>query len=116
MPIQKQVFTGLPESPFAAMRRWARGQTRHLFLVMAVAGILGAAAVIVIDEAQMIFCAPMISLASLGGWGLLLKRNQTRASRADRLLSALLAGVGGLALLIAVFGLLFWAMGPAPIL
>ena len=106
----------LHESIFDAITRWASLAPGHLLAFLLWTGTHGAIGVILIDARRWPAAAPMIAAAALGGWGLLERR--ASAGRILRIVALewVLVLLGTAAVLITAFVVLFWLMGPAPIL
>ena len=72
--MQSQIGSPVPmrhgESIYAGITRWAARAERHLLEVMFWSGSLGSLAIAVIDTGHFLIATPMITLASIGGWGL----------------------------------------------
>jgi hypothetical protein len=103
-----------PESAYAGITRWASHAPGHLLRVLAWSGCLGAIGVFLIDPTQWFFAVGMVAVAALGAWGLADHRLAVRRSRSLMVVELVLAVVGGLAALTAVFVAIFWLLGPAP--
>lgn len=104
------------ESIYTGVTRWAAQAESHLLQVMALAGVLGSLAVVLVDSSRWPVVTPMITMATIAGWGLLKRGEGQLPTRARRLLEAALVALGSLAAVVAAFALLVWIMGPAPIL
>jgi hypothetical protein len=104
----------VPESVSTALARWASQAPTHLLRVLAWAGAFGAIGVFLIDATRWPFAVAMVALASLGGWGLAEHRSAIRHSRTIGAIEWVLAAIGGVTALTAIFLAIFWMLGPAP--
>lgn len=118
--MQSQIGSPVPmrhgESIYAGITRWAARAERHLLEVMFWSGSLGSLAIAVIDTGHFLIATPMITLASIGGWGLAERDRRQHASRLSQFLEATFLVLGCLSAIVGSFALLIWIMGPAPIL
>lgn len=104
------------ESVHTAITRWARQASVTLLRLLGGIGTLGALVMVTVDWRAWPLGALLLSIGMVGMWGLVDQRSTNPRQRTILLLEALLAIVGGLAAALAGLGLLFWLLGPAPIL
>ncbi|MEO8294487.1 MAG: hypothetical protein ABI613_03150 [Gemmatimonadota bacterium] len=102
------------ESPYAALQRWTGTAPERLLRVMLFACAAGVAGIILLQNDHFILASPMVTLGSVGGWGLL--GREPRPSTGTRALGFILCLIGTLSLVIGGFALLMRVMGPAPVL
>jgi hypothetical protein len=116
MYAQARGYLRTHESIYTGVTRWAARAPQRLLTVMLLSGVAGVVGVMVIDFERWILAMPMLTLATIGGWGILDGRRQHRPSLATTLLAGILTFVGIASAVVAALGLMLWIMGPAPIL
>lgn len=102
------------ESLYDAIVRWTGDAPLHLLRVLLWTGALGALGVIIIDATRWPAGAGMVSMAALGGWGLLEHRRSGGPTRGLQTLERVVAAIALGAALVALLVGLFLLLGPAP--
>lgn len=105
-----------PESLYSGITRWAAHASTPMLGFLVVAGLPGAAAVLLLDWRRWPFAAILLTAAMVGGWGLVEQRAAHPLSAPVRLAESLLALLGMLLAAGAALGFFFGFLGPAPIL
>lgn len=104
------------ESLHAGITRWAGQADRTLLALLGGIGASGALVILLVDWRGWPAAGLLISVGAVGTWGLVEQRAVLPHSRLVRVVEALLAVIGGAAAAVATLGILFWLLGPAPIL
>lgn len=102
------------ESVFAAVARWAAGAPVHLLQVLGWSGLVGSAGVFLIDPGRWYLGVGLMSVATLGWWGLIEHRLDQRRTAGLRLLVLTVATLAVLFAFTAILVSLFVFLGPAP--
>ena len=104
------------ESLYQGITTWAAHADRPLLATMLILGLAGAPAVVLLDWRIWPAAALLITVSTVAAWGLIEQQVSSRRSFAVSAAQWLLVAVGTITAVLASFGLLFWLMGPAPIL
>ena len=105
-----------PESLYSGITRWAAHASTPLLAFLVVAGLPGAAAILLLDWRRWPFAAILFTAATVGAWGLVEQRAAHPHSVSVRLTESFLAVLGMLLAAGAALGFFFGFLGPAPIL
>jgi hypothetical protein len=103
-----------PESIYAAVTRWAAHAPPSTLRLLATLGLLAAAAILVLEWRRWPVAGALLSVSTVGAWGLLEQRATRPHSRAVGLAETLLAGLGIVVAALVGLGTLLWVLGPAP--
>jgi len=104
------------ESLHTGITSWAAHAPRRLLAVITLVGAVSAPIVLRIATAGWPAAGFLVSLASIGAWGLLEQRGPIPHARWLVAAQWLLMTIGALATVVSGLGLFFWMLGPAPIL
>lgn len=104
------------ESLHAGIIRWACQADRTLLALLAGIGTTGTLVIMLVDWRVWPAAGMLLSVGMVGSWGLVDQQAGSPHSRLVRVVAALLATIGGGAAALAALGILFWLLGPAPIL
>jgi hypothetical protein len=107
-----------PQHPsvYDGIVRWASHARKRVLAGITAAGIVAAAALLIDDWRSLPIAGAFLTLSAVGGWGLLEQLTATPHSALTTAGQVLLVVLGTIAAIIGGFGLLFWVMGPAPVL
>ncbi len=109
-----------PENVYHALGEWSRSADGRLLVAWAVVGCLDAAAIAVLLPAWWLAAMPLVSLSSLGVWGLATRRARALAAarpsprvrlRVLSLIEAASVVIGTLAALMAFYGAFLLGLG-----
>jgi hypothetical protein len=103
-------------SIYDAITGWASHAGARTLAVMAVAGLVDWAALFVADWRLAPAAAILLTLSAVSAWGLLEQRATSPQSVLRATAQSLLFVAGTVAAVVSGFALLFWVMGPAPVL
>jgi hypothetical protein len=103
-------------SVYDAITGWASRARQRLLLGLTISGIGVAAALIATDWRRAPIAGLVLVVSAIGGWGLLEQRTRIPHSREIRAAQAVLVLLGMLGAVVGGFAVLFWIMGPAPVL
>ena len=95
---------------------WASHAQQRILTGIALVGIVAWAGLLAVDWRQAPAAGFLLTLSAVAGWGLLEQRAATPHSVVIRAAQVLLIVLGTITAVVAGFALLFWAMGPAPVL
>jgi hypothetical protein len=104
------------ESLHAGIVRWAGRADVTLLVLLAVLGGAGAMVMLTVDWRRWPLAAVLLSVSTVGAWGLVEQKAALPHSRLVIVTEWMLAGIGGTAAATGALGILFWLLGPAPIL
>ena len=104
------------ESLHAGITRWAGRADATVLALLAILGTGGAAVMLTVDWRRWPLAAMLLSVSAVGTWGLVEQKTARPHSRLVIAAEWLLAGLGGAAAAMGALGILFWLLGPAPIL
>ena len=107
-PLHPSVYDGITGWAAHARVRW--------LVVLTVAGMAVGTALVVTDWRRAPLAGLVLVASAVGGWGLVEQRAAVPHSRRVRLAQALLVVLGTLGAVVGGFAVLFWVMGPAPVL
>ena len=105
-----------PEPIDAAIARLGRTASPRVLAALLAIASAGVATVLFVAWHLWPLASLLAALGSFGAWGLIEHRAPSRRGFLLRAAQATVAGVGALAAVTGVLGVLFWALGPAPIL
>ncbi|HEY8259464.1 MAG TPA: hypothetical protein VIG08_17530 [Gemmatimonadales bacterium] len=107
-----------PQHPslYDGLTGWASHAHQRLLIGLVAAGIVAAGVILVIDWRRVPISGLLLTVSAVAGWGLLEQRAATPHSALVAATQTILVVLGTIAAVIAGFGLLFWVMGPAPVL
>lgn len=103
-------------SVYDGIARWASHARQRVLVGVTGAGVVAAAALLIDDWHRLPVAAALLTASAVGGWGLLEQLAPTSHSAMITVGQALLVVLGTIAAIVGGFGLLFWVMGPAPVL
>lgn len=104
------------ESLYQGVTTWAAtANPRTLGFILA-SSLIGGAALLVLDWHRWPLAGLLVTAGSIGGWGLIEQRAARPLSPVAVAVKGVLVGLGTIAAVLGGLGLLFWLMGPAPIL
>ena len=95
---------------------WASHARQRSLAAMVIAGVGAWAAVLGIDWRHGPMAACLLTASAVAGWGLLEQRASTPHSGLITVAELLLVALGTMTAVVSGFALLFWIMGPAPVL
>lgn len=104
------------ESLYQGITTWAASAPSRTLGLLVASSLAGVAAILAVDWHRWPVAGWLVTAASIGGWGLVDHRATRPLGRPARVAKAFLVGLGTVAALLGGLGLLFWLMGPAPIL
>jgi hypothetical protein len=104
------------ESLHAGITRWAGRADVTVLILLTVLGAVGTVVMVTVDWRRWPLAALLVSISAVGAWGLVEQKTAYPHSRLVVLLEWLLASIGGMAAAAGALGILFWLLGPAPIL
>jgi len=105
-----------PEPITEAVARWARLASTRLLAAAALLGAGTAAAVLLLDWHWWPAAALSIAVAAFGIWGTLERHYPRPHSLLVRAAKGAAVALGAAGVVVGALGLLFWLLGPAPIL
>lgn len=103
-------------SVYDGITGWAAHAQQRLLAGLAAAGIAAGVALLVSDRRRVAVAGLLLVASAVGVWGLLEQRAATPHSVVIRVAQALSVVLGTIAAVLGGFALLFWVMGPAPVL
>ena len=103
-------------SIYEGITGWASHARQRLLAGIAFAGIVGGAALLLIDWRHVPFAGLLLTGGAVGAWGLIEQRALVPHSMPITIAQGLLVALGIIAAIVGGFGVLFWVMGPAPVL
>ena len=104
------------QSLYDVITGWASHAQQRLLAALAAAGLVAGIALVVSDWRRVPIAGLLLIASAVGAWGLLEQRTATPHSVLIRVLQGLLVLLGTIAAIMGGFALLFWVMGPAPVL
>jgi hypothetical protein len=104
------------QSLYGGITAWASHARHAVLAALAVTGLIGAGAVLLIDWHRLPLALFLTTGTTIGVWGLVEQRAHVPHSTAITLSQRVLVVAGTIAAALGGFGLLFWVMGPAPVL
>jgi hypothetical protein len=116
MATSNQSDVRAPEPLDEAIARWGRLASPRLLRILGAVAVTGTGIVLAVDWRRWPVASLLAALGCFAGWGLLAHQPQERAGLPLRLAQTALAAVGAVTAGVGLLGLLFWALGPAPIL
>lgn len=103
-------------SVYDSITGWAAHARVRWLVALTLAGVAVGAALVLTDWRRAPLAGLVLVASAVGAWGLLEQRTATPHSRVVRAAQTLLVLLGTLGAVIGGFALLFWVMGPAPVL
>lgn len=107
-PVRHSLYEGLTQ--------WASHARQRMLAALAATSLLIGSAVVVLDRRRAPVAGLMLIMATVACWGLLEQRAHVPHTTVVRVAQGLLVLLGTLGAVVAGLGLLFWVMGPAPVL
>lgn len=104
------------ESLHAGITRWAGHADITVLALLTILGAAGTIVMVTVDWRRWPLAALLLSVSAVGAWGLVEQKTAHPHSRLVVLVEWLLAGIGGMTAAAGALGILFWLLGPAPIL
>jgi len=104
-----------PEPINEAIARLGRRASPRLLWIMAAAAATGIGIILVIDWHRWPLASVLAAFGCFGVWGLV-EHHEQRGRGTLRLIQGAAAVLGGIAAIAGLLGVLFWILGPAPIL
>ena len=104
-----------PEPLDEAIARWGRLASLRLLRVLGAVAVAGIGIVLAVDWHRWPVASLLAALGCFAGWGMLAHQPERRGLPL-RVAQTALAALGAITGAAGVLGLLFWALGPAPIL
>ena len=105
-----------PEPLDEAMARWGRLASPRLLRVLGVVAVAGIGIVLAVNWHRWPVASLLAALGCFAGWGMLAHQPQERRGLPLRVAQTAFAVLGAATAAAGLLGLLFWALGPAPIL
>jgi hypothetical protein len=103
-------------SLYDGITNWASHARQWILIGIVMMGIAALGVLLVMDWRYVPILAFLVAGAAMGGWGLLEQRAAMPHSALIRVAQICLVVLGTIAAGVGGFALLFWAMGPAPVL
>ncbi len=103
-------------SLYEGLTGWASHARQRVLVGLGASSLMIGSAVIAVDWRRAPVAGLSLVMATVACWGLLEQRAQIPHSAVIRMAQGLLVALGALGAIVAGLGLLFWAMGPAPVL
>lgn len=103
-------------SLYDGLTNWASHAHQRVLAAITAMGLIAGGALLVYDVRRVPIAGLLLTMSAVAGWGLLEQRSATPHSPLIAATQKLLVVLGTIAAIIAGFGLLFWVMGPAPVL
>jgi hypothetical protein len=103
-------------SVYDGITGWAAHTRVRWLVALTIAGIGVGTALVVTDWRRAPLAGLLLVASAIGAWGLLEQRTATPHSRGVRVAQSLLVLLGTLGAIVGGFTVLFWVMGPAPVL
>lgn len=105
-----------PESLYAAVTRWAAHARPSTLRLLATLGLGGAGGILLLDWTRWPLAGVLLTLSTIGAWGLVEQRAAHPRTVLVAATESALTGLGTVVAALVALGLLFWLMGPAPVL
>ncbi|HEY7612197.1 MAG TPA: hypothetical protein VH764_04335 [Gemmatimonadales bacterium] len=106
----------LDRSLYQGITGWASHASQRLLAGLTATGMVVGAAVVAIDWRRAPLAGLLLIAAAVGAWGLIEQRAVMPHSRLIRAMQGALVLLGAVGAVVAALALLFWVMGPAPVL
>ena len=103
-------------SVYDAITDWASHARQRLLVALTIAGIVAGTVLVATDWRRTPIAGLTLVMSAIGGWGLLEQRTRLPHSREIRVAQGVLVLLGTLGAVVGGFAVLFWVMGPAPVL
>jgi hypothetical protein len=103
-------------SVYDAVTGWAAHARVRWLVAITIAGIAVGVTLVAIDWRRGPLAGLMLMASAIGAWGLVEQRATVPHSKRVRLAQAMLVLLGMIGAVVGGFTVLFWVMGPAPVL
>jgi hypothetical protein len=103
-------------SVYDAITGWAAHAGQRLLAALTIVGLMAGSGLVATDWRRAPLAGLVLVASAVGGWGLLEQRARVPHSAGIRMAQGLLVLLGTLGAVIGGFAVLFWVMGPAPVL
>lgn len=107
-----------PQHPslYDGLTGWASRAPQRLLGGLVAAGIVAAGVILAVDWRRFPVSGLLLTVSAVAAWGLLEQRATAPHSALVATTQTILVVLGTVTAVVAGFGLLFWVMGPAPVL
>ena len=103
-------------SVYDGITGWASHAQQRMLIALTLAGVVAWAVLLMVDWRHGPAAGLLLTVSAVSGWGLLEQRAATPHSGFIRVAQVLLVVLGTITAAVGGFALLYWVMGPAPVL